>query len=934
MAGGDPAMSAQSIPTFATVDVCVIGGCLGGVAAALAAAEAGASVLILAERTYLGEDAAGRLELLPGGEAEHPLARQLWQEAGPTTPLRLKARLGAAVRAAGVAVLVAASPTQVLRDAHGGCVGVVVTTCGGPLAVQARVLLDATAGRLVADLLGTPARIPASLLIHGVGDLPAGAEAVAELTVGGRWTEPRRTRLWRLVGAGPGGGAIAERARAEADLRIAAFTPGLLRLGDAAWEEKADDPAAWLSDACALAPLAGTPVDRIAGGWELGREAARRAGLITAAPPCEAYAAGADECSRVRLLPSAARFAILPRFTVPGLDRFRLLGSWQVGVLGGGTGGAPAGLAAARDGASVVVAEAAPGLGGVGTQGMIGSYWDGNRVGATTLIDQGVDDMGPSELRPRVGWNVEWKAAWYLRELRRAGAEVWLGTRGAGCSLAGERIDGLVLTTPWGCGLAACGAVVDSSGSAAVPAAAGAQVTGIGAEHVAVQGTGLGPRELGVNNRNSDWTFVDDADPVDVTRVFAAAERKWEGEFDVQQIIDTRERRQIRAEHDLDLLDILGGRTYADTVSTASSSFDTHGFTIHPAFMILPPPPKGTRFNAHIPLRSLLPRGLDGVLVTGLGMGAHRDALPVLRMQADVQNTGWSAGLIASRAARFHGGSVRQVGVRGLQAELIRLGALDAAVAGHQDVALGDGASLAAAIAAGLPDHRAVATVLAQPQLARPLLATALDHGDPAAAERIAQALGLLGGAEAAPALIRLIDGSPWDEGWEYRGMHQFGRSFSRLDGLIVALGRCGAAAGVPVLRAAMARLDAPGAFSHLRALGLAAACLGDTALVGPLSELLARSGMTGHHHAGLAAAVESVDRELNANSDRNLALRELAVARALWLLGDHDGQARAILQAYAHDPRGIFARHAQAVLDEGAGAALRWDSTRRLAAA
>ena len=53
------------------------------------------------------------------------------------------------------------------------------------------------------------------------------------------------------------------------------------------------------------------------------------------------------------------------------------------------------------------------------------------------------------------------------------------------------------------------------------------------------------------------------------------------------------------------------------------------------------------------------------------------------------------------------------------------------------------------------------------------------------------------------------------------------------------------------------------------------------------------------------------------ADVERSKCLREIAIARALVRLGDHEGKGRAVLQGYANDPRGVYARHAQAVLAE-----------------
>ena len=86
-------------PPLADVDVVVAGGSLAGVAAAVAAREAGARVFVVAPRPYLGEDVAGKLRLAkePDDDLSHPLMKALYavrgkpaHAFGDVTPLQVK----------------------------------------------------------------------------------------------------------------------------------------------------------------------------------------------------------------------------------------------------------------------------------------------------------------------------------------------------------------------------------------------------------------------------------------------------------------------------------------------------------------------------------------------------------------------------------------------------------------------------------------------------------------------------------------------------------------------------------------------------------------------------------------------------------------------------------------------------------------------------
>ena len=549
-----------------------------------------------------------------------------------------------------------------------------------------------------------------------------------------------------------------------------------------------------------------------------------------------------------------------------------------------------------------MVLEIQHGLGGVGTLGLISSYWFGNRVGFTAELDEAVMRLDAGS-RAQGGrrWSPEVKSAVYLRMLADAGGAAWLGSYAFGVRMDGDRVTGLLVSTPCGAGLVETDCVVDATGNADVAAAAGAPCRIIGAEHAAIQGTGLSPRATpGVRHKNSDHTFVDENDPIGVTHAFTHARAKFPDVFDTTPLVDTRERRQIHGELEVSPLDILAGRTFPDTVVTAISNFDTHGFIVHPVFMVAVP--DHDALLAHVPFRCMLPKGVDGVLVTGLGMSAHRDALPVIRMQADVQNQGYAAGLAAALSGRA---PLRRLDIRALQRRLAAIGILAADVATHTD-SFPVPADAVRQAAADLTAARHVAILFAHPAQSRPLLAAT-----PGA--EAAMILGLLGFAEAAPRLIEAIREASWDEGWNYRGMGQFGMSMSRMDAMILALARTRDPAAVPTIEARIRQLDGNAFFSHCRVAGVAAALL--PALAPAVAGLLARPGVSGHAQADARAAVAGANADPCENEARNLALRELYLAAGLYLAGDLDGRGRAILEQYAQDLCGIYARHARAVL-------------------
>lgn len=961
-------MPAEAIPLIAEVDLLVLGGSSGGVAAALAAARAGRRVQVVAPRPYLGEDICARFAYWPAPDSEFAceLARQVFSQGGttaavPPTPAQVKRTLEQALVQAGVPILLNSHPAALLRDAGGRVVGAVLANRRGRQAILAGQVIDAdpeaaacrrlglafTAGpqgptrARVVSLLGTPPTVdgvtvrelPPFLARSRKGDVPVPAyEFRLSVDCGdGSWPALARARseamerTWHV-----GQWLRSEVVELERSDRIAGATHAAGWTGVAAFPVAALEVAPGLHCLGPCAPVAAAAADRLRRPVELMGIGARLGAALPVRPTAnpasvQVVCAGSQAVAsgRIRtvldgLRPGdvAVRSVAAPANTLP------VLGRYDVVVVGGGTGGAPAAIAAGRAGASTLVCEHQAALGGVGTLGQIANYYYGNRIGFTAEIDKGVAAREPEPLREG-WWTPAAKASWYHHECRTAGVVMAFGTTCCGAWVVDGEVRGVVVAGPMGYGLIEAGAVVDASGCADVAAAAGATTTGIGAAHCAVQGTGLAGINPDKRYNNSDHCFSDDTDLADASRFLIEAKEKFRDDFDIGQLIDSRERRQIVGEATLGPVDFLCERRFPDTITIASSNFDTHGFVIHPLFLVKPM--EKDRLWVHVPYRCLLPCGLDGILVTGLGISAHRDAVPVVRMQPDVQNHGYAAGWAAATAARQKTG-VRSVDVADLQRHLVKKGILPESVLADVDTFPISDARLERALRDAFDRHAGIALCFAEPERSLPQLRRMLRSEDPQRSLRAAQVMALLGHADGVTELRQAVQGQPWDAGWNYTGMGQFGMSTSAMDGLLIALATVGDAGIWPVLLEKITALsDGAGEpeFSHCRAVVVACERLHarhpDARGAAALAALLARAGMSGHAQTTQLEVQAALTAEQNETGVRNVSLRELHLARACWRCGDHVGIAAGILRRYAADLRGHFSRHAKAVLAEPA---------------
>ena len=949
--------SSRQIPVVREVDLIVVGSTLGAVAAAAQAADEGVKVLLIGSRPYLGDDICStmRLWLDEAETADGELTSRIFSDKRTTTPIRAKQVLEAALLDAGADFLLCCYPTDILLDDSGDPAGVVIANRAGRQAIVGKVIIDATDRAVVAGLAGVRRRPwvagkhRCKRVVLG-GKMIRGAVPARQIPAGVKARDRELFYYEYSLDLDMGNGSFSALAQAEQRARDVTYRDGQLRSSERLFFVPPDsvigEPAPAETRAGSLPPLqcfraqghrrlyvlsgsADIPRDRVEAclrpgrferiGRMVGKAAAQQA-KQTGAPVSVSAKAGSrppagngdvrEVLRGLRPTDSGKKSVSASACGVP------ILAEVDVVVIGGGTSGACAAIGAARHGADVLVVEYQEGLGGVGTMGLIGRPYHGQQLGFTKEVPFGDEDH-----------NSEFKMEWYRKEIRNAGGRIWLRTLGCGAYIDGDVVKGAVVATSMGRGVVVADVVIDATGNADVAVAAGAgSMFGGGEADIALQGTGLPMRGLGTTYVNTDYLLVDESDLVDVWRAFVGVRMNSStASYDIGTLIQNRERRRVIGDHVLSYLDQIAGRTYPDSIVLSGSDYDSHGYPSEPYFALIPhtaqtlkanhPAPGGTCYT---PYRCLLPRGLDGILAIGLGMSMHRDATAMVRMQLDMHNQGYAAGVAAAMAVKGRC-TPRRINVRTLQQHLVEIGNLPEGVLTHEDsFPLSDSLIHTAVRQYGDRTEsrasrcKALSIILSHADEARSPLKVAFASATGETRIAYAKLLGFMGERQVVPTLLeRLQEINEWDAKIYQGSMAEYAHLPTPTDALILALGGTRDRHALPALLKKLDTLDPDVTLSHHRSLAKSLEQIGDPTAAEPLARLLNKPGIRGHVMTGLEPLTDKPPE----NRRRLGALREIVLARALYRCGDWEGLGEQILNEYRLDVRGLFARHAGAVL-------------------
>jgi ribulose 1,5-bisphosphate synthetase/thiazole synthase len=464
------------------------------------------------------------------------------------------------------------------------------------------------------------------------------------------------------------------------------------------------------------------------------------------------------------------------RTALPCLDRTQVL------VVGGGSSGALAAIVSSKHGASTILVDMNPGLGGTGTFGGVDSYWMGHRNGfVSTIVEPALKEVQralnyryePISPDPNFYiWNLEAKAYALLKEAVAAGVEPLFNTICFGTIVRDNYVAGAAFATRYGPVAIIADVVVDATGDGDVAAFAGAQYV-YGAERDNTVMWYSLPQFIRPGRTTNNFTSMVDVSNIrDYTRAVLVGRRRNSPIHDHGVYVATRESRHILGDVVLTLTDQLRQRKWPDVVNIHFSNYDVKGKTSSDWVLLGLIPPN---LEIEVPYRALLPSGLEGILVAGKAISARADALPSIRMQPDLENLGGVAGLAAAMAAS-RSLPPRSLPVVDLQRQLVQKGVLPPHILTRKLTVVryteADIEQLVNCIADRWPlyqynnmrmtdvfaDIIPIVEICCQGQRAIPVLERALSGAQGTKRLAIAQALAFLGSQKGVPVILEHID--------------------------------------------------------------------------------------------------------------------------------------------------------------------------------
>jgi flavin-dependent dehydrogenase len=339
----------------------------------------------------------------------------------------------------------------------------------------------------------------------------------------------------------------------------------------------------------------------------------------------------------------------------------------QVLVAGGGTGGAFVAMGAAEKGANTIVVDYFNDLGGTKTVGGVMGYYHG--VKDNKFFKKQSDDAERTAFESNMDKNVG-RRIYHLKNVLENGGRFLTGAIMCNTLMDGDTVKGIVVCRDGRLEAIEAQITVDATGDGDIAAFGGAEYQMGNARIGETQNysqwdvPGVAPLP---SHTNRDYDIIDNTKISELQRGFFLSH--YEAHFyDFRPFLTVRESRQIEGLYVMDLLDAVEQTHFEDLISLASSDFDPHNIGSSEytkcGFLL----PHSNDIVVEIPYRCIVPKTLDGLLISGRGISLTHNAMQFTRMTADIIVLGYLTGQIASDLA-WNDTRPRDYDVSGIQKE-------------------------------------------------------------------------------------------------------------------------------------------------------------------------------------------------------------------------------------------------------------------------
>ena len=359
--------------------------------------------------------------------------------------------------------------------------------------------------------------------------------------------------------------------------------------------------------------------------------------------------------------------------------------SCDVCVIGIGTGGSHAAIAAGRQGADCIAVEPLPLIGGIGTGGGIHGYYFGVESGQQLELDNAVLEFMAATpgMGNVVGNQAEWgKGRWHYlakcivldRALLAAGVTPLYGNVLADVVCADGRVTEAIITGESGPRRIRAAQFIDGSGDADLCRLAGAELQRgrehDGNFHAFTQSSGrLNTFDdsimLGGVNFDAGWCDPSSSKSLSDGRLRGICQYEQFIAADafrttyIAPAIGLRQGPQVICEEMISFDDLLMAKRYDDEITIAAADYDNHSTDYHwesdeGLFWMWAARNRSQPVACGISYRSIVPRGIKNVLIASRCLGVSQDAHYALRMQRDLARVGEAAGIAAAICSKHN----------------------------------------------------------------------------------------------------------------------------------------------------------------------------------------------------------------------------------------------------------------------------------------